>query len=100
MRTQVKRSLNLPMRTASAASCFCLLAGCMQGADYAKPEVAVPSEYRLADQTSGPALLVQEGAWWSGFGDRYLDALVTESLASNRDLRIATYRVDEFAAVL
>ena len=36
--------------------------------------------------------------WWRRFGDPELDALVREGLAANRDLRIATSRVDEFAA--
>ena len=37
-------------------------------------------------------------AWWRSFGDPELDALVTEALVANHDLRIATARVDEFAA--
>jgi multidrug efflux system outer membrane protein len=41
-----------------------------------------------------------EGAWWRGYGDRHLDRLVAEALANNRNLRIATARVDEFAAIL
>ncbi|WP_227978201.1 efflux transporter outer membrane subunit [Arenimonas daejeonensis] len=37
-------------------------------------------------------------AWWQGFGDPELNALVAEGLAANHDLDIATARVDEFAA--
>src|SRR5205085_8255826 len=37
-------------------------------------------------------------AWWRRFGDPELDALVSEGLDANRDLRVATSRVDEFAA--
>ena len=33
-------------------------------------------------------------------GDPQLDALIDEALANNRDLKVATARVDEFAAIL
>jgi len=80
--------------------CAGLLSGCVQGPDYARPEVSVPGEYRFGQQPAPTVALASEGTWWSGFGDRHLDALVAEALANNRDLRIATARVDEFAAVL
>jgi multidrug efflux system outer membrane protein len=34
--------------------------------------------------------------WWARFGDPTLDALVSEALANNEDLRIAAARVDQF----
>ena len=74
-----------------------LVSGCVQGPDYVKPTVEVPSSYRFASTVeSVPA----RDRWWTGYGDRHLDALVDEALANNRDLRIATARVDEFAAIL
>lgn len=76
------------------------LSGCVQGPDYQKPTVEVPSSYRFAENGTAAALPVDDGAWWSGFDDPALDALVRECLASNRDLMIATARVDEFAAIL
>lgn len=80
----------------------CLLAasGCVQGPEYVKPSVAVPSSYRFDGPAPQPSALEPQSAWWSGFGDPYLDALVAEALANNRDLRIATARVDEFSAIL
>ena len=42
----------------------------------------------------------QQPAWWNAYRDPYLDGLVREALVNNRDLRIATARVDEFAAIL
>lgn len=80
--------------------CLGLSSGCVQGNDYARPEVSVPGGYRFADRPPQTVALASEGTWWSGFGDRHLDGLVEEALASNRDLRIATARVDEFAAIL
>jgi len=76
-----------------------LACGCVQGPDYVKPAVEIPSAYR-SGTTAQSAPLVTRDHWWVGYGDRHLDALVEEALANNRDLRIATARVDEFAAIL
>lgn len=91
---------SMPMRGISALCCASLLGGCIQGADYAKPTVEVAGKYRFADAATPPQLEPVEGSWWSGFGDPKLDALVREALSNNRDLRIATARVDEFSAIL
>ena len=78
-----------------------LLAGCVQGPNYQKPEIEVPSSYRFSDSDFMLAASPTEGRmWWDGLGDPVLNALVRECLANNRDLRIAAARVDEFAAVL
>jgi multidrug efflux system outer membrane protein len=74
-----------------------LLAGCVQGPNYEKPSVEVPAAYRSATILSPPEI---PDHWWTSYGDRHLDGLVTEALTNNHDLRIATARVDEFAAVL
>src|SRR4051794_39156276 len=75
-----------------------LLDGCVQGPDYVKPAIAVPSTYRV--EGGAPQSTTGEAFWWKRFGDPALDALVQESLANNRNLMIATARVDEFAAIL
>ncbi|MCL6741302.1 efflux transporter outer membrane subunit [Sphingomonas sp. RB56-2] len=75
------------------------LGACVQGPDYAKPTVAVPETYRFNNQSSQD-LPATDSIWWHQFGDSHLDALVQESLANNRNLMIATGRVDEFAAIL
>ena len=80
--------------------CASLAGGCVQGPDYAKPAVEVPGAYRFADAPVQPDSEIAGQAWWDGFGDPYLHALVDEALINNRDLRIATGRVDEFAAIL
>ena len=77
-----------------------LLAGCVQGPDYVKPDVAVPSAYRYGAAAAVPDPATVRQAWWSGFGDRDLNALVVEALANNRNLWIAAARVDEFEAIL
>lgn len=79
-----------------------LAGGCVQGPDYVKPTVAVPTAYRFGENPASTVARTEteEAEWWSGFGDPYLDALVQEALANNRNLMIATARVDEFAAIL
>lgn len=76
------------------------LAGCVQGPNYQKPTVEVPAAYRFADSAYLASAPAGSEAWWGSFGDPVLDGLVREALANNRDLRIATARVDEFAAIL
>ena len=77
------------------------------GSDYVRPELELPDGYRRAEATAGanaPLLqgptLSEVAPWWQGFKDPQLDALVREGLAANRDLRVAVFRVDEFAARL
>jgi multidrug efflux system outer membrane protein len=89
----------LSRRTAAAVAVALLglLAGCVQGPNYSRPAVEVPPTYRFAENAS-PVLSGDTG-WWRQMGDRQLDALVEEALLNNRDLRIASARVDEFAAI-
>jgi multidrug efflux system outer membrane protein len=79
------------------ACSFGLVCGCVQGPDYVKPAVEVPAAYRFGELVPGAA---EQPAWWNEYRDPYLDGLVREALENNRDLRIATARVDEFAAIL
>ena len=84
----------------AAAALGMPLSGCIQGPNYSRPVVEVPAQYRI----SAPAAATQSpsatAAWWRGMRDAQLDALVREALAKNTDLKVATARVDEFAAIL
>src|SRR4029079_14953496 len=75
-----------------------LVAACVQGPDYERPTVAVPDSSRFQDATASFA--ADSETWWRGFDDPTLDALVDEALANNRDLVIASARVDEAAAIV
>ena len=80
------------MRHLSLFLAACSLTACI-GEPYSRPDLAVPPQYRFAlAQSQAPA----DTAWWPGFSDPALDALVTEALANNEDLRIAAARVDQF----
>jgi multidrug efflux system outer membrane protein len=89
------------MRTELAPAC-CLAsvlatllatAGCTVGPDYARPEVPVPAHYRFGTDADRAAA---DTAWWEGFGDPALAALVKEALANNRDIDAAAGRVEQF----
>jgi multidrug efflux system outer membrane protein len=73
------------------------LAGCALGPDYRRPDLAAPEQHR---GLVGPAeaATFADLPWWQVFGDVTLQELVSEALASNRDLHAATQRVEVAAA--
>jgi multidrug efflux system outer membrane protein len=71
------------------------LAGCMVGPDYRRPVVETPPAWRLTDQE---AQETANTAWWRQLEDPVLNDLIATAIRENRDLMIATARVDQFAA--
>jgi multidrug efflux system outer membrane protein len=70
------------------------LNGCWSvGPDYVRPEVQTPESWRFEEKEVRD---LANTAWWEQFNDPVLKALVSEGLAQNRDVRIATARVEEF----
>ena len=69
------------------------LAGCTVGPDYMQPIVDSPALWRV--EVSKAADL-SNTEWWHQFDDPALNALIGEALQNNKDLLIATARVDEF----
>jgi outer membrane protein, multidrug efflux system len=68
------------------------LSGCAVGPDYRRPDVEVPPAWRLG---TTEAAEISNVAWWDQFQDPVLSDLVRTSLASNKDLQIATANVDQ-----
>jgi len=56
----------------------------------AMPNVATPGQWSVEGAAAGPVA----GTWLATFGDARLQALVTEALAYNPDLRVAATRVE------
>ncbi len=81
----------------SAACLALLLAGCMVGPDYQRPELDMPAGY-VEPAATDPS--IANISWWELFQDNALKALIEEALAYNRDLGIAVARIDEAAATL
>src|SRR5215472_4349296 len=71
-----------------------LLAGCVVGPSYHRPEVAVPDHWPAPPSTVaviGPAT----DQWWKSFEDPELNSLVTRAVEANLDLKLAAARVEE-----
>jgi len=74
-----------------------VVAGCAVGANYARPQLPTPEQYRFVE---GPtqAQTLADMPWFQVFDDPTLQALIREAIASNLDLRVAVARVEEARA--
>jgi multidrug efflux system outer membrane protein len=90
--TFIRRS---PFVAAAVASL--LLAGCLLGPRYRRPEMEPPEQHRFVE---GPAQAesIADTPWWEIFEDAELQALIRQAVANNLDLRTATARVEEARA--
>ncbi|KVE37766.1 efflux transporter outer membrane subunit, partial [Burkholderia sp. TSV86] len=86
-----------------------LLAGCAVGPDYQRPEVRTPAAFKEAPaldpgeqagtwKEAEPADGAHRGEWWTVFGDPVLNALETQALAANQNLKAAAARVEQARA--
>ena len=71
-----------------------LVGGCMVGPDYVRPPVDAPAAWRLSETEAKD---LANTAWWEQFADPVLNDLVATALRENKDLMIASARIDEFA---
>jgi len=69
------------------------LSGCMVGPDYVRPAIDVPAAWRIDE---GEARDLSGTAWWEQFDDPVLNDLIVSALAQNKDVRIATARIEEY----
>jgi multidrug efflux system outer membrane protein len=70
-----------------------VLTGCAVGPDYRRPAVDVPAGWRYG---AGEARELVNTAWWEQFNDPVLNQLVQVAIEENKDLRIATARIEKF----
>jgi multidrug efflux system outer membrane protein len=82
-----------------------LLAGCVAGPTYKKPEVgaSLPAEWKTDYgpwRVSVPRDADPKGAWWKRYGDPQLDALEDKALADSTTLAIAAARLAQARATL
>ena len=73
------------------------LAGCTLGPDYKRPDVPLPASFR-ADMPS--AADVANTEWWHALGDPDLDTLIDKALTANKDLVLASLRIEAMEARL
>ena len=84
-------------KTTLAGLIALLLSGCMIGPDYFRPTVDTPPGWRLSENDARDTA---NTTWWTQFNDPVLNALVDESVRANKDLLIATARIEEYAGRL
>jgi multidrug efflux system outer membrane protein len=71
-----------------------LLTGCMTvGPDYKPPSIDTPASWRFEEKEARD---LANTAWWQQFNDPVLNGLVATALDQNKDLLIATARIEEF----
>ena len=85
------------MRAGAALAPLAILAGCMIGPDYQRPEVSTPGAFRYEP---GKVEQTADTEWWKQFGDPVLDGYIAEALAHNRNLQVAVANVEQAAGVL
>ncbi|MBE0583921.1 MAG: efflux transporter outer membrane subunit [Desulfofustis sp.] len=74
------------------------LAGCTtMGPDYQRPETEIPSTWRSAVPKEEKLV---DTEWWHAFADPVLSGLIDQAVLGNRDLLLATARVDQYLALL
>ena len=71
-----------------------VLSGCMMGPDYRRPSVETPASWRFEEKETRE---IGNTAWWEQFNDPILNALIETALKKNKDVMIATARIEEFA---
>ena len=74
-----------------------LLAGCTVGANYARPQMPAPPQYRFV-AANAQAQSLADAPWFQVFDDPAFQALIREAIANNLDLRVAVARVEEARA--
>ncbi len=70
-----------------------LVSGCMMGPDYTRPVVDTPPGWRVSDQDAKD---LANSTWWKQFNDPVLNDLVGTALLENKDLMIASARIEEY----
>ncbi|MDX9974172.1 MAG: efflux transporter outer membrane subunit [FCB group bacterium] len=74
-----------------------LLAGCVTGPDYRRPELNTPTAYKSATPAeTAPPDLTRD--WWRLFNDSELNALAEEAVSANQELKAAIARVEQSRA--
>jgi multidrug efflux system outer membrane protein len=76
-----------------------LLAGCMVGPNYKRPDAALPATFGETEPV-GRKLPGVPSQWWTLYNDAVLDDLIRAGLERNADVRQAVARVEEAEAVL
>ena len=87
-----------PIRLVPAAAVLAILSAC-SAPPMRPPAPSVPLSTAFAQAgSSGAEVQVLDFAWWAGYGDPVLTALVEQALTANQDVAIALQRVAQARA--
>src|SRR6516165_4379579 len=75
------------------------LAGCAVGPDYHRPSITPTAQYKSQVGPSEASSLA-DLPWWQVFNDPALQSLITQALAGNYDLQLATARIEQARALV
>jgi len=75
-----------------------LMAGCMVGPDYQRPDTHLPSKWSFAKQPDGAANSADLARWWRRFHDSKLNSLVEQAVVVNLDIKQAIARLQQARA--
>src|SRR5450755_317370 len=86
----------------TAVGAAALLAACVAGPNYARPEVQLPPAWKLEApwQAGVPDDAAPRGPWWQRFHDVRLDTLQEQALANSPSLEIAEARLEQARAIV
>jgi NodT family efflux transporter outer membrane factor (OMF) lipoprotein len=90
LRRSMAPSPRAPIAAPIAVIVPLLVAACMVGPDYERPEAAVPEAWSDSKGQASPAV---DAAWWRQFHDPALEELIASAVAQNLTLRQAGLRV-------
>jgi NodT family efflux transporter outer membrane factor (OMF) lipoprotein len=85
------------IRLVPAAAALAMLSACSVP-PVQPPATSVPLAPAFTQAGSAAAVKALEGAWWAGYGDPVLTALIEEALTANQDVAIALQRVAQARA--
>jgi len=90
------------MKTHIILVALLMLAGCMVGPDYHKPDVTTPAAYKEAKgwKPAEPKDAAPRGNWWEIYGDGDLNALVSQAEISNQNVLAAAAQYRQALALL
>jgi multidrug efflux system outer membrane protein len=86
----------LPLTVIVTGSAF---AGLSVGPDYQRPDATAPSAYADVDTSLAGRSAIIPSDWWRTFNDPGLDALQSQALAANQELRASLARVEQARAL-
>src|SRR5258705_5873851 len=81
----------------AALMALTLVEGCMFGPDYTRPVVDAPKAFIYETKDAADTVNTE---WWKQFNDPVLDALITEALAHNLNVKVAAANVEQAVGVL